>query len=252
MSGHGEHSETTLITGASSGIGRSLAKRFARRGNRVVLLARRGQALEELAAEIRSVGGRADVLVADVTDRSAMRAAIVAFEQVNVPITRLIANAGGGERTRVDAFDAEAVESTITLNLMGVVNAIACVLPGMHERGAGQLVAVGSLAGSRGLPSAAAYSAAKAGVANFMESLRIDLRGSGVVVTLLVPGFVATKPGKRKRFAMDLDTATAGMEQAILARKARWAAPATLSTAAALLRLLPATGYDWLLSRRRK
>lgn len=242
----------TLITGASSGIGRSLAERFARRGDAVGLVARRREALEAVAEVIRRQGGIAEIAVADVTDREALKAAMTDIETRLGPVTRLIANAGGGERTRVEAFDAASVESTIALNLMGVVNAVACVLPGMQARGAGQLVAVGSLAGSRGLPSAAAYSAAKAGVANFMESLRIDLRGSGIDVTLLVPGFVTTKAGKHKRFSMPLEVATAGMEKAIVARRARWAAPFSLTSATAILRLLPATGYDWLFSSRSK
>lgn len=240
----------TLITGASSGIGRSLALRFARRGDAVALLARRHEPLQQLAEEIRDFGGTAEIAVADVTDRAALMAATADIERRLGPVTRLIANAGGGDRTRIDTFDAALIESTIELNLMGVVNAVATVLPGMRERGEGQLVAVGSLAGSRGLPSAAAYSAAKAGVANFMESLRIDLRGSGVAVTLLVPGFVTTRSGKHKRFSMPLETATAGMEKAIVARRARWAAPWLLTSAAAIVRLLPAAGYDWLLSDR--
>lgn len=246
------HVDVILITGASSGIGRSLALRFARRGDAVALLARRREPLHQLAEEIRDAGGTAEIAVADVTDRAALLAAVADVERRLGPVTRLIANAGGGDRTRIDSFDAALIEKTIQLNLMGVVNAIASVLPGMRERGAGQLVAVGSLAGSRGLPSAAAYSAAKAGVANFMESLRIDLRGSGIAVTLLVPGFVSTRTDKHKRFSMRLETATAGMEKAILARRARWVAPWTLASAAAILRLLPAAGYDWLLSGRSK
>ncbi|MDA3919299.1 MAG: SDR family NAD(P)-dependent oxidoreductase [Salinisphaera sp.] len=245
----------TFITGASSGIGRSLALRFARRGHAVGLLARGRPALEELADEIRALGGRAHVVVADVTERQAVMAAAAEIEHELGAITCVIANAGGGVRTDVNHFDAETIESTIRLNLIGVVNTVAGVLPAMQARGSGQLVAMGSLAGSRGLPSAAAYSAAKAGVANFMESLRIDLRGTGIAVTLLVPGFVATKPGKRKRFSMELEQATGAMEKAILARQARWAAPIGLTLAAGMLRLIPTASYDWLMAghgKRRK
>jgi hypothetical protein len=93
---------------------------------------------------------------------------------------------------------------------MSVAHCVDAVLPGMLERRAGHIVAISSLAGYRGLPGSAAYSAAKGGLTNFLESLRIDLRGTGVDVTVIAPGFVRTKPGgkKRKPFVMELEPAT--------------------------------------------
>ncbi len=238
----------TLITGASSGIGRSLARRLARH-EPVALIARRGELLASLAAEITAAGGRAAIAVADVTDRRALTQAIAAIETQLGPITRLIANAGGGAPTCVDAFDAAEIEAVIDLNLIGTVNTVAAVLPGMLARKTGHLVAIGSLAGSRGLPTAAAYSAAKGGLANFMESLRIDLRDRGVRVTLILPGFVATKPDsdrrrKEKPLTMALEAATARMEAAIIAGSPRLVLPRRLGFAVAVLRLLPCPYYD--------
>lgn len=246
--------DVTLITGASSGIGRSLARRLARHAP-VALVARRADLLETLAGEIRAAGGQAIAVAADVTDRDAMRSAVARVESDLGPVTCLVANAGGGEPTFVDEFDAAAIERVIRLNLMGVVNAIEAVLPSMLARGSGQLVATGSLAASRGLPTAAAYSAAKAGVANFMESLRIDLRSRGIVVTLLVPGFVDTRPrkpgrSKRKPFRMELEAATARMETAILRGAPRVVLPRRLAYVAGILRLLPCAYYDRLLAGR--
>jgi len=234
----------TLLTGASSGIGRSLARRLAARGEAMALVARRGELLDSLAEEIVAAGGRALALPADVTDRAALARVVRDAEAELGPITRLVANAGGGEASPADDFDAEAFEDIIQLNLVGVANTVAVVLPGMLARGEGHLVATGSLAGCRGLPGAAAYSAAKGGLANLMDSLRIDLAGRGVDVTLLMPGFIRTRPKKSGRnrakpFRMDLETATARMETAIMARRRRLVFPWPLAALIGATRLLP-------------
>ena len=115
------------------------------------------------------------------------------------PTTTLIANAGGALTAEAGAFSATQLAAVVDLNLIGVANCIEAVLPGMLARRAGHLVAVSSLAGYRGLPGSAAYSAAKAALTNMMESLRIDLCGTGVDVTVIAPGFVRTKPGRARR-----------------------------------------------------
>jgi hypothetical protein len=242
----------TLVTGASSGIGRSLARRLAVRGEAVALLARRAELLRSLVTEIEAAGGRALALPCDVTDREAVLAAVREAEARLGPITRLVANAGGGEPTPVDAFDARHVEATLALNVVAVATCIEAVLPGMRARREGHIVAMGSLAALRGLPGAAAYSAAKAALANLTESLRIDLHGSGVDVTLLAPGFVRTKPGKKRRhpFALELEDATARMERAIERRARVFAFPAGLVALLGLARLLPRGLTDRLLSGR--
>lgn len=244
----------TVVTGASSGIGRSLARRLARHGDAVALIARRADLLASLATEIEHDGGRALAVPCDVTDHGQVAAAVARVETELGPVSRLVACAGGGQPTFVQHFDAAEVTAIIRLNLFGVVNCVEAVLPGMLARGNGHLVAMGSLAAYRGLPTAAAYSAAKAGLSNFMESLRIDLRPHGIAVTLLLPGFVRTKPGgaynKRKPFRLDLETATAHMERAVLTRRPRLAFPWPLALAFSIMRLLPAPIYDRLLAGR--
>jgi len=245
----------TFITGASSGIGRSLARRLAQHGDAMALVARRTDLLNRLVAEIEQAGGRALALTCDVTDRKAVAAAVAETESTLGPITRLVANAGGGEPTFVDTFDAGEVAAIVDLNLIATANCVEAILPGMLARGGGQLVATGSLAGYRGLPSAAAYSAAKAGLANLMESLRIDLRPKGITVTLLLPGFVRTKPKKgaktkTKPFQLELEDATERMTRAILAQRPRLAFPWALTLAFAVIRLLPANLYDRLMQGR--
>jgi NADP-dependent 3-hydroxy acid dehydrogenase YdfG len=244
----------SLITGASSGIGRSLARRMAADGDAVALLARREPLLESLVEEIEKGGGRALARVCDVTDRAAVVAAVAEVERELGAVDCLVANAGGGEPTFADAFRAEQVEATLALNVVGVASCIEAVLPGMLARGRGQIVAMGSLAGSRGLPTGAAYSAAKAAVRNLMESLRVDLRGRGVDVTLIEPGPVRLKPGSKKSrlFSVDVEDATARMLRAIRRRDPYCAFPPAVVAAARLGRLLPSGLYGRLLAGRGK
>lgn len=241
----------SFVTGASSGIGRSLARRLAAH-DAVAAVARRKELLDSLVTEIEAAGGKAIAVACDVTDRAAVRDAVAATERALGPVDRLVANAGGGIPTHVDRFDADEVNGVFALNVAGTVHCIEAVLPGMLERGAGHLVAMSSLAGYRGLPSAAAYSGAKAGLTTLMESLRVDLRPRGIDVTVLLPGFVQVKPGatKSKPFQLELEAATARMERAILARRPRYAFPWPLVLALSLARNLPASLVDRLLAGR--
>lgn len=238
----------SFITGASSGIGRSLAKRLAAKGDAVAVVARREILLDSLVNEIETAGGKALAICCDVTNAADVTAAIQRAEKTLGPIDRLIANVGGGKRTCVDSFQASHVSDVMTLNLVATSNCIEAVLPGMLSRGAGHIVATGSLASYRGLPQAAAYSAAKAAITNLMESLRIDLRPRGVCVTLLLPGFVRTNPLSKKSrpFEMELEDATERMVRAIELRKSRYSFPAPLAILVGAGRLLPAGLYDRL------
>jgi NADP-dependent 3-hydroxy acid dehydrogenase YdfG len=240
------------VTGASSGIGRSLARRMAAAGDAVAVLARRTALLDELAAEIAAAGGRALAIGCDVTDREAVRCAVREVEAKLGPVDRFVGNAGGGEPTFVDTFRADSVKAILDLNVVGVANGIEAVLPGMLARRSGHLVAVGSLAAVRGLPTAAAYSAAKAALHNLMESLRIDLRGRGVDVTLIAPGPVRLKrKSKKSRIgSIDVEAATARMLRAIEARRTYYAFPWLPVLGTHVARLLPDGVYDRLVAGR--
>lgn len=242
----------SLVTGASSGIGRSLARRLAAAGEAVAAVARREALLESLVVEIEGAGGRALALPADVTDRARVHEVVREAEARLGPLDRLVANAGGGGRTRVEGFTAGHVEEVLALNVVGVANCVEAALPGMLERGAGHLIATSSLAGYRGLPGAAAYSAAKAALTNLMEGLRIDLRGRGVDVTIVAPGFVRTEPGKKRKkpFVLELEDATARIHRAIERRDPWCAFPLPLVLALGAGRLLPARLWDRLLAGR--
>jgi short-subunit dehydrogenase len=243
----------TFLTGASSGIGRSLARRLAVQGETLAVVARRKPLLDTLVEEIAQAGGRALAFSCDVTDRTRVIAAVEEARAVLGPIDRLIATAGGGEPTFVETFDAAHIQRVFALNVGGTANCIEAVLPDMLQRGAGHLVAVSSLAAYRGLPSAAAYSAAKVALSNMMESLRIDLKPRGIAVTLICPGFVRTRPPTKKKwkpFQLEVEEAARRMAHAIAARKSYYAFPFPLVFAAALGRMMPAPLYDWMLTGR--
>lgn len=240
----------TLITGASSGIGAALAQRLARHGDHVILVARRLRLLQEVAARITAAGGSSEISVCDVTIGEAARACVSEALRKHGRIDRLVLNAGGGGRTLPENLTSEEIRAALELNLFGVVNFIEAALPALLQQGGGQIVAVGSIAGYRGLPHAASYGAAKAALMNYIESLRIDLAPKGISVTLAAPGFVTTKDTKKQRakpMAMQLDRAVEILARSILKRRPYVSFPWTLAWIARLMRLLPAAVYDRLI-----
>ena len=194
--------KVAVVTGASSGIGRALAKELAAAGCRVGLVARRAAELDLLAAEIKATGGTAAAAVADVGRREQVEAAVSSLRQQLGPVDLMIANAGVGKETKLDPVNVADVEDMIRVNLLGVVYSFAAVTPEMLARKTGHLVAVSSLAGFRGLPGESAYCASKAAVVVYLDGLRIHLRGSGVKVTTVCPGFVTTPMTAHNTFHM--------------------------------------------------
>jgi NADP-dependent 3-hydroxy acid dehydrogenase YdfG len=244
--------KVVLITGASSGIGRAMGIELARRGASVGLLARRGKVLQEIVDGIAEAGGRALALPADVTDAQAVRAAVAETRRTLGPIDILVANAGINVDTFVPDLCENKIADLMNVNVLGVVNSVAAVLPEMVRRGSGHLVANSSLAAYRGLPKSAAYCASKAAVSSFFEAIRIDLRGSGVDVTTIHPGFVKTPliaSIRRTPYVMELDYAVNKIVRAIEKRKKGYSFPWQLATMARACKLLPVPMYDWFAER---
>jgi NADP-dependent 3-hydroxy acid dehydrogenase YdfG len=183
------------ITGAGSGIGEALAVALAARGETVIASGRRQALLEALAARQPGI----TPLPLDVTDPAAVAAAVAAMAPV--PATAILC-AGTHQKTPAAAFDAGEVRHLVETNLMGIVHCVAALLPAFRAAGRGHLVLVASVAGYRGLPTAAGYSASKAAVIALAESLKLDLDGSGIRVTLVNPGFVDTPLTQRNDFRM--------------------------------------------------
>ena len=170
-----------LITGASSGIGEALAVEFAKHGAILGLLARREKSLREITLKIEKTGGTVSYFPCDVTEKEKVFDAAESLRNEFGKIDIMIANAGiAGNNKKTRLLQPDAVKKVIDVNLIGAVNSVSAVLPQMLKEGSGQLVAISSLAGFRGLPKSAAYSASKAGMTAFFESVRLDVQHKGV------------------------------------------------------------------------
>lgn len=196
----GEKHRIAWITGAGKGIGRALALRLARDGWIVAVSARTHADLESLAS-----GGPKGLLRPfglDATDPQATQVVVAEIERLLGPIDLAVMNAGTYRPTGVQPFDAQAFRDQFELNVMGVVNGIAAIVPGFVDRRAGHLAVMASVAGYRGLPSAAAYGATKAALINLSEALKLELEPYGVAVSVICPGFVKTPLTDKNSFHM--------------------------------------------------
>jgi short-subunit dehydrogenase len=184
--------KVALITGAGSGIGRELALALSRLGTAIAGVDYREDGLKKLDDEIKSRQGRCATAVLDVTDVEPLRTGIGELEKTLGPIDLLIASAGLGLETSGLDYSAEVMNKVIGVNLLGVSNSIAAVLPGMLQRKRGHLVAMSSMASFRGLPRMLAYCASKSGVNAMMEGLRIEIEDQGLFATTICPGWIRT------------------------------------------------------------
>ena len=178
-----------FVTGASRGIGRALAHELAARGATVGLAARSVSDLRAVAAELP---GTHHVLVCDVALRASVLSAVEDFVAAEGAIDLLIVNAGVAHYEPVASQSTETIELMTEVNWMGTVHTVKAALEPMLLRGAGHIVVMSSGAGLRGFPGAAAYSATKAAQRTFAEALRHELAGSGVSLTTVYPGEIAT------------------------------------------------------------
>lgn len=248
--------QVVFLTGASSGIGEGLALALAKRGAVLGLVARRREMLDDLADRCRKLGGTARVFAIDVTDEALVAEAADEMRSEFGQIDILIANAGiGGNDEETRSYRPLSVKKVIDINLLGAVNAVHSVVPQMVDRGSGHLVAISSLAGFRGLPKSAAYSASKAGMTAFFESLRLDLKHKGIDVTIIQPGFIKTPltSGRKNKmpFLMELDDAIPLFIKAIEKKKRFAAFPWQLATIVRAGKFMPAWLYDRIAGRAR-
>jgi len=245
--------KVALITGAGSGLGFQLAKMLAAEGVAIAALDINESGLQSLHQELTANQARCSGAVADVTDAAALQGTVDALEQQVGPVDLLIASAGIGQESSAFAFDAAAFASTIQVNLIGVANSIAAVLPGMLRRGRGHLAAISSLASFRGLPSMAAYCASKSGVNALMESLRVELEPRGVFTTTICPGWVRTPMTSKLKLPIPqmLEVADAAQRilKALRQRRKVVAFPAGDARKVRWLRWLPPGISDWMVVR---
>ncbi|HQR04120.1 MAG: SDR family oxidoreductase [Proteobacteria bacterium] len=239
------------ITGASSGIGSALARHYAGQGATLALVARRADALQALA---RTLPGDHHCYALDVTDAAAIRQAASEFTTKSGLPDTVIANAGISAGTLTEeADDLAAFARIFAVNVQGMVNTFQPFVAPMRSRGSGRLAGIASVAGIRGLPGAGAYSASKAAVIAYLESLRVELHGSGVKVVTVAPGYIATPMTAVNRYPMPFllaaDTAAPRMARAIDRGTSYAVVPWQMGVAAKLLRLLPNALFDTIFFR---
>ncbi|MDX9994814.1 MAG: SDR family oxidoreductase [Rhodocyclaceae bacterium] len=240
--------QTVFITGASSGIGVALARHYAAGGAVLGLAARRSEALTALAD---SLGTPCHYYPLDVGDAPALAAAAQDFiARAGVPHI-VIANAGISVGTLTqEAEDLPAFRHVFDTNVLGMVHTFQPFIGAMQAAGHGRLVGIASVAGIRGLPGAGAYSASKAAAIAYLESLRVELRGTGVQVVTLAPGYIATPMTAKNPypmpFLMPVDAAARSMARHI-AKGSRFAVmPWPMGLVATLLKWLPRPLFDTL------
>ncbi len=248
--------QVVVITGASSGIGRCTAQYLAGKGARVVVTARRADALAELVREIEAAGGQALASAGDVTRKEDLRAvadaAVARFGRIDTWVN----NASVYIQGRVQDITLDEYRRILDVNLVGTINGTQCALDVMLPRGSGVIVQVSSVAAKRGVPYTSPYSAAKAALDGFTSTLRAELWGSGVHLSILYPPTVDTPiyhqsrgklgvvPKPAPPIADPLEAARAIARLAETGERHRyfgWAGPLAL-----LDTVSPATG-DWLL-----
>ena len=240
-----------FLTGASSGIGEALARHYAAGGATLGLLARRGDLLDSLKA---SLTAPCAAYPCDVRDLAAVTGAASDFiSRFGVP-DLVIGNAGVSFGTLTEhAEDAAVFREILDINVMGLVNTFHPFVRPMRERGSGTLAGIASVAGFRGLPGATAYSASKAAAIRYLEGLRVELRSSGVQVTTLCPGYIATPMTSRNRYPMPFilqaDDAARRFARAIASGTSYAVIPWQMAIAGRLLGIVPNWLYDRLASR---
>ncbi|MDT8989926.1 SDR family oxidoreductase [Curvibacter sp. APW13] len=188
-----ENRPAALITGASAGIGAELARCFAQAGHNLVLVARRADALQALADELRSRHGvQVSVQATDLAQRGAAEQLHTALEQRGIVVDVLVNCAGVLHQGAFASMDSHQQQAMIDLNISALTAMLGCFVPDMVRRGKGRVLNVASVAAFQPIPSLATYAASKAYVLSLSESLAEELKGTGVTVTALCPGITAT------------------------------------------------------------
>ncbi len=244
-----------FITGASSGIGQALALRYHQAGFRLALVARRSEAIEAWAVALGLAPDSYAVYGADVADTDSIVAAAQAcIARQGLPDV-VIANAGisiGIDSAQRE--DINAMAQVFATNNIGLAASFQPFIQAMRARSSGRLVGIASVAGIRGLPGHAAYCASKAAVISYCEALRGELRGTGVQVITISPGYVDTPLTRKNRypmpFLMQASTFAEQAYQAITAGDSYRVIPWQMDVVSKLMRLIPNALWDRILARQ--
>jgi short-subunit dehydrogenase len=242
--------ETALVTGGSTGIGAAMVRALVAGGTRVAVCARNADRIDALVAEL---GDRAVGIAADVSEPSRAEAVVAEAHERLGSLDLVVANAGTGHPVSGPEMTVADITTVLRLNVLGATATIAAGVRPMVERGRGHLVGVSSVAGNRGLPGSAAYCASKAALSVFLESLRVDLRGTGVQVTDIRPGFVDTPLTQKNDFPMPFlmsgERAADLILRALRKNRAVYTFPWQMALGGWVLRNMPDVIYHRLASR---
>lgn len=246
-----EQPRRVIISGASGGLGLALAQHYLEHGAVVGAIARRAGLLQSLAVQFPQ---QVYPYALDVRDAPAVQSAARDFiSRCGVP-DLVIANAGVSVGTLTEhAEDMDAFQQVMDINVLGAVKTFQPFLRGMREAGRGSLVGIASVAGFRGLPGAGAYSASKAALVCYLESLRTELHGSGVRVVTICPGYINTPMTEINPYPMpfilEADEAARRVARVIEQGKAFAVVPWQMALVGQALKLLPNRLYDALFSK---
>jgi len=185
--------KTVIITGASQGIGKALAERFASEGASVAILDRQAGKARSVSLEIEKRGGRAIAVEADVSDKGAVTEAINEVDKVFGRIDVLVNNAGIYLMTPVGSTSAKDIDAMFSVNVKGLYFLSEGVLPAMERQGGGKIINIGSIYGQSGFPTSAIYCATKAAVHSLTKTMAIELRDRNIQVNCLAPGLIETE-----------------------------------------------------------
>ena len=212
-------SKKILVTGASSGLGEGMARHLAKRGHRLALVARRRDRLDRLAAELRASGAPTVVVgELDVTDYATIPGVMGRLAAELGGLDVVIVNAGTAGTTVIGKGHFAEARRIIDTNLTGAIATIEAAIELFRKQGHGHLVAISSVAGARGTKGQGAYSASKAGLSRYLESLRVETVGENIQVTDLAPGFIDTDLNrhiKNRPFVVSAEKGTAALVDAI-------------------------------------
>jgi len=244
--------EKVIITGASDGIGRYMAESFARRGFAIGLIARREELLKKLSVDLKAMGSpQVEWRCCDVTDSPRFRKSLIELDDTLGGATHFVANAGIGGTAKIKLDSFAVIQKCLLVNVMAAIEGIELMKERMFSRGRGVIVGMSSVAGTRGLPDPAGYSASKAALTTYLESLRVLLQKSGVQVITIAPGFIETSLTQRNAgkmpFIMPVERASEIFVKKIIRGQRFIVAPWQYAWAIWFLKLIPIPLYDWII-----
>ena len=245
--------KTVLITGASSGIGYSLAKLLPKENCSLALISRSYEKLQSLVDEIKSDGGIAKAYRCDVAKPDEVKNIFDAVKKDFGKIDIAVLNAGISSRTEIKNYSSVIGKEIFEVNTLGIVNCVEQLLPDFMERKEGMIVGVTSLAESRGFPRSGFYNASKAAASLLLESLRVELKPFNVKVLIVKPGFVRTPMTDKNEFhmpfLMDVNKAAKIILNGIKKEKSIIQFPLPIVIGSKIIKYMPDWLFDFLMSK---